>query len=460
MAALVVSNCAEYLMITPSATPPPAGPIFVTGVWRSGTSLLVSLMNQHPQVALMYECSVLDFPAALERLRMKGNWLGRQEFFNNALSRHRLTYAGSLRGLETVRTPEDLYRTFAEQHGASQWGEKAPTYARRLKALLQRHPQASVIVIWRSLGEIMRSVRDAGRHARYFRRPGMLARVLGLYERMATDTAWLQKNGCRILDVEYGGLVDDTERTMRRVCSFLGVEFDARMTTLKAADFSPLFSVLNHDHLLNGVVARRDGNPELPSGLSAKLARFESRALRLRGIPGSHGREPGIVELVAQRVASGFWFAWDGLIRILFEFLPLAWLQAYRSLKAAFVERRKIRARRPLPHTAGTVITVAAFLLLTWLNFWLKVAHPNLMILPLAMLNCSLLTLSLGTGWGLVAATFTAIVAPIAEWFGDMDYANLGTFAWNFLMRFVVLSAFVFLLDAVLANVATRKEER
>ncbi|MCU1303513.1 MAG: Sulfotransferase family, partial [Candidatus Sulfotelmatobacter sp.] len=34
---------------------PSSGPIFVVGIWRSGTSLLYTLMNQHPQIALTYE---------------------------------------------------------------------------------------------------------------------------------------------------------------------------------------------------------------------------------------------------------------------------------------------------------------------------------------------------------------------------------------------------------------------
>ncbi len=31
------------------------GPLFVVGMWRSGTSLLYALLNQHPQIGLMYE---------------------------------------------------------------------------------------------------------------------------------------------------------------------------------------------------------------------------------------------------------------------------------------------------------------------------------------------------------------------------------------------------------------------
>ena len=86
----------------------PGNPVFVVGIVRSGTSLLYSLLNQHPEIALMFECSVWDFPEALAFVRFRHDWLARQEFFNRALSRHRLVYGGSLRGLENVRTPEEL----------------------------------------------------------------------------------------------------------------------------------------------------------------------------------------------------------------------------------------------------------------------------------------------------------------------------------------------------------------
>ncbi len=84
---------------------PGSSPVFVVGVLRSGTSLLYALLNQHPQVALMYECDVWNFPEAFSGIRFKRDWLRRQEFYNQALSRHRLTFGDSLRGLERVRLP-------------------------------------------------------------------------------------------------------------------------------------------------------------------------------------------------------------------------------------------------------------------------------------------------------------------------------------------------------------------
>src|SRR5689334_616647 len=108
-------------------------PIFVIGVFRSGTSLLYALLNQHPDIALMYEGNFWDFPETFSAMRFRRNWLERQEFFNQALSRHRLIFGGGLRGLENHKTPNDIYRTFAGGKGATVWGEKSPFYCTRLR---------------------------------------------------------------------------------------------------------------------------------------------------------------------------------------------------------------------------------------------------------------------------------------------------------------------------------------
>src|ERR1700685_110141 len=66
------------------------GPLFVVGMWRSGTSLLFALLNKHPQVALMYEGDLSILRPLFWTRRPEGKWLDRWEFWNLAPQRHNL----------------------------------------------------------------------------------------------------------------------------------------------------------------------------------------------------------------------------------------------------------------------------------------------------------------------------------------------------------------------------------
>src|ERR1700691_5762752 len=65
-----------------------AGPIIVVGIWRSGTSLLYTLLNQHPEIALMYEGDLLLLSPLLSCKRSKRDGQTQWESWNSALSRH------------------------------------------------------------------------------------------------------------------------------------------------------------------------------------------------------------------------------------------------------------------------------------------------------------------------------------------------------------------------------------
>src|SRR5215471_2691173 len=119
--------------------------VFVVGVFRSGTSLLCSILNQNPGVALMYECDVWNFPSPLLNHRFRQNWAERIEFYNQALSRHNLISENDSTGLQKIRVPVDLYRAFAGMKGAAVSGEKSPFYCDRLVQLHGEYPGAAFV---------------------------------------------------------------------------------------------------------------------------------------------------------------------------------------------------------------------------------------------------------------------------------------------------------------------------
>src|SRR5271157_1551233 len=92
-----------------------SGPVFVVGMWRSGTSLFYALLNQHPQIALLYEGDLpLLWPLFLGS-KAKADWPERWEFWNSGVTRHRLDIDHLSRNVTTVREAcETVWEQYAD----------------------------------------------------------------------------------------------------------------------------------------------------------------------------------------------------------------------------------------------------------------------------------------------------------------------------------------------------------
>lgn len=450
----------------PCANPTSPNPVFVVGVFRSGTSLLYSLLNQHPQIALMYECDVWDFPGRFARRRFQKDWLERQEFYNQALSRHRLILGGSLRGLEQVRSPDDLYRVHGEGKGATLWGEKSPLYSVRLGQLARRYPHGSFILIWRDPVEILRSIRVAGRKAPFFRRPGMLHRLIHHHEKMIADTARLVAGGARVHHVNYDELVDRTEPTCRGVCAFLGVAFAPAMLALEQADFTAVYRAPQHAFLRRGVIERQKfSEAPVTTAESAKLRRFRHRWERLSGQrlgadqASTHRAEPAMWERWLHRLLGAVLFAGENLKRLTFEFLPLPWLRTYRQFKdwllADKEAENKISFFGQLREHGITIFASFAFLLASGVFDY--VTGPDVSVGPIYLIPCAALALVVGRSWATIGA-FCAVVSITVCRAADTHHLSslmTGLVLWNLAMRFIFFEVFVLLLSRIRAEIQT-----
>ncbi|HSY09369.1 MAG TPA: sulfotransferase, partial [Candidatus Dormibacteraeota bacterium] len=444
-----------------------ANPVFVVGIFRSGTSLLYSLLNQHPQMALMYECNAWDFPELLSPLRQNG-WLERQEFYNHALSRHRLVFGGSLRGLENVRTPEELYRVFGNVKGAKLWGEKSPLYSARLRQLARRYPGGSFILLWRNPEEIYRSVVDAGRTSHFFRRRGMLNRFIFCQEQMIRQAAELNRTGIRLHHVNYAELVEKTEDVCRGICRFLKIEFDKKMLDLVHADLSAVYRAPQHDHLRRGIIARRHlSESGTDPRVIQKLQRFGNRWHRLQS-KWFNGRnhsstvpEPSLAERLYHKMLGAFLNAMDGGKRAAFEFLPLPWLRTYRQAKKWFWDMRVELPTDQLPlrqqFAANKITLLTAGVILAAIAVIDYLTGPHVTLLPFYMIPCAIPTLILNRRWG----TFAAVITTMT-WAGlqtldspTMNFAHCGLFMWDTVMRFIVLQTVVLMLDRMRIEIAS-----
>ncbi len=445
-------------------------PVFVVGVFRSGTSLLYSLLNQHSQMAFMYECDALNFPKFLSGLRLKGNWLERQEFYNQALSRHRLIYGNSLHGLENVRTPEDLYEVYGQGKDAILWGEKSPFYCSHLERIAKRNPQSSFVLIWRDPVEVYRSVVNLGRTTRFFRRPGMLSRLIVYQEEMIEQAAALEKAGRKVHHVTYAELIDKTSEVCQGVCEFLGVPFDEQMLSLSTADLSAVYHAAHNDYLRCGVIQRRQlSNEILDPGIIHKLERFRNRWSRLN--PGkfvaakssSITREPSFFERIRHRVAGDLLCVWDDTKRVLFEFMPLDWLRTYRETSRWFLAAREGLAepkRSWREQIAAHWVTIVVSYLMIAVVGELDALNPHFSLLPFYAIPCAVLSLMLNWRWGTIAALITAVIGPALLGKVETSFAQFEVLLWNSSMRFLLFEFVVLVLDRVRREFALRRTEK
>jgi hypothetical protein len=448
----------------------PSNPVFVVGVFRSGTSLLYSLLNQHPQIALMYECDVWDFPGVGARHRFSGDWLERQEFYNQALSRHRLIFGGKMRGLENIRTPDDLYRCHGNSKEARLWGEKSPVYATRLARLARQYPHGSFILIWRDPVEVYRSIRVAGKETPFFRRPGMLHRLIYQKEKMVREAGRLQRSGARIHHVNYDDLVDRTEATCRATCEFLGAPFHEEMLKLERADFSAIYQEPQHEFLRRGIIKRQNFSEAIvPPAEAAKLRRFASRWERLIGRrlgpnpTTTREVEASMIEQLYHRFIGGFFFMAENAKRLAFEFLPMPWLRTYRLFKSWVFSPQKasncISIREQIREHGVTIF--ASFLLWAAIVGLDNLTGPEVSFGTLYLIPCATLALVVGRGWGSIAAMLNAVAITFLRFNGSHS-AGHSSFSmdvvliWNVFMRFILFQVFVLLLDRIRVELATR----
>ncbi len=133
-----------------------SAPLFVIGMWRSGTSLLYALLNQHPHIGLMYE-SDMRCSSRCSSFQSKSSWwLNKVDAWNGALTRHKIdptAIAPRHHGL--TQCISCRRRAVRRKKGATVWGCKSPSYYDYMTQLADWYPDAKFIVIWRDPADVL-----------------------------------------------------------------------------------------------------------------------------------------------------------------------------------------------------------------------------------------------------------------------------------------------------------------
>ncbi len=321
------------------------GPLFVVSMWRSGSSLLYALLNQHPQIALMYEAELPVLWPLFLKPDNRSNWPARWDFWNGGLTRHHVDTRKIPSNLCDLKSAfEAVFGEYARRKGATIWGDKSPNYYDCMNRLARMFPNARFIVVWRNPADTCRSMlRAAAAGSSYFQKRGMTLRAVLGYRRLKAEYDNLVASGVPVYPIDYEQLTCDPASVMPGICDFLGVPFDPKVSSLEGADRSALYGG-EHHALLRGdkIVARSERPDNLPPSLKKKIARYiwlwreesggawPAFADAQDGDPG----KPAIFDRLGDEIRYRCLRTFDLITACIYSFVPLLVLREYRAAKA------------------------------------------------------------------------------------------------------------------------------
>ena len=238
---------------------------FIAGQAKSGTTLLVALLDNHPELLVLpeetaYFATVLTKYGAQGR-RAQFDYITRQSLSNVLFGgpckwgKRDYSYFPTARFLETfedmafdpINAEKDLLVIMMEAYAATlgrsldsitRWVEKTPANRRYLPAIRSRFPQAKILLTMRDPRAILAAqialekTRQLGTFSTYY---------CISHWREAANVALraLHENDATTFVVPYEKLVLETADWMKKVCAFLEIEYDPAivLTPTKAGKF-------------------------------------------------------------------------------------------------------------------------------------------------------------------------------------------------------------------------------
>ena len=208
----------------PTATSPggPACHVFLVGFPRSGTTLLEKCLAGHPGIATMEEEE--SFAEAMNDFFFPPDGFARMANLSDAaLARYRDAYWRTCR----AAAPELDGKVFID---------KMPLNTVLLPFVAKLFPKAKVLFALRDPRDVVMSClkqQFAMSAAMYeFCTLEGAARLYDAVMRLAE--IYREKLGLDIMDTRYEDMIADLEGAMRRICGFIGVEWDAAMRDVAA----------------------------------------------------------------------------------------------------------------------------------------------------------------------------------------------------------------------------------
>jgi len=237
---------------------------FVAGQAKSGTTLLVALLDNHPALLVLPE-ETAYFPTVLTKYAPRGrraqfDYITRQSLSNvlfggpckwgkrnyAVFPREKFLETFEQAAFDPANTNEDLLVLMVKAYAATlerpldtvrRWVEKTPANRNHIPAILARFPHAKILVTIRDPRAILAAqialekTRKTGRFSTYY--------VIAHWRVAARLASGVANGEVPGLVVQYEHLVSEPARMMEKVCDYLEIDFDPAtvLTPTKVGQF-------------------------------------------------------------------------------------------------------------------------------------------------------------------------------------------------------------------------------
>ena len=217
-------------VISPCENPAP----FIVGSGRSGTNLLRLMLDSHPQIAMAPETHFLPDAIALSAeastdqekalaffnaIRNHQRW---EDFgLDEQLLKKKLT---SLEPFDQTAALRTFYQAYADRFQKPRWGDHTPAYAFQVDLVKRVLPEAHFVHLLRDGRDVALSYKG------FWFAPGQGEDETALYWMARTKAAQAALTRHRhYFQARYQDLITDPEKTLRKICNFLRLDWDPIM---------------------------------------------------------------------------------------------------------------------------------------------------------------------------------------------------------------------------------------
>jgi Sulfotransferase family len=237
---------------------------FIAGQAKSGTTLLVALLDNHPELLVLPE-ETAYFPTVLTKYAPRGrraqfDYLTKQSLSNvlfggpckwgkrnyKTFPREKFLNAFEQMAFDPANAQEDLLVLMVKAYAATlgrpldtigRWVEKTPANRNHIPEIFRRFPRAKILVTIRDPRAILAAqialekTRQTGRFSTYY--------VIAHWRVAAGVAKRVREGEAPGLVVPYERLVCEPAQMMEKVCAYLEIDFDPEtvMTPTKLGQF-------------------------------------------------------------------------------------------------------------------------------------------------------------------------------------------------------------------------------